>query len=100
MVPTREQAREEAAREQAAWEAQETFKSYPVSTLRAVFAKIADPADWKGPIAARMSGEAVMAAVAAIEFFTATVPTVSLDTWSMVYRVESAGYRGGPAGDH
>jgi len=59
-----------------------------------------NPDDWKGPIAATMSGEAVCAAVAAIKFYTATIPKVALDVRTMQYLVESEGYRMGPAGDH
>jgi hypothetical protein len=75
------------------------YKGYTLGTLRAAFEAVSDPADWKGPIAATMPGEAVMVAVAAIEFYTATVPTVSLDVRTMTYLVESVGYRMGPAGD-
>jgi hypothetical protein len=71
-----------------------------VSDLRKVFEKPADPKDWKGPIAALMPGEAVLGACAAIEYFTATVPRVRLDTRTMTYKVTSEGYRMGPAGDH
>jgi|TARA_R100000093_G_scaffold68575_1_gene40272 hypothetical protein len=68
--------------------------------LEAAFEKISDPEDWKGPISATMPGESVTLAVVAIEHFTATIPTVSLDVRTMRYLVESEGYRMGPAGDH
>lgn len=77
-----------------------THKGYTVADLRELFDELADPNDWRGPIAATMPGEAVNAAVAAIEYFTATNPTVSLDQRTMRYVVTSEGYRAGPAGDH
>jgi len=43
-------------------------------------------------------GEWVLPVVAAIEFHTATHPTVQLDVNRMRYLVESEGYRNGPAG--
>lgn len=77
-----------------------TYKGFAIEDLQSAFEAVCDPSDWKKPIAATMPGEAVMLAVAAIEFMTATVPTVSLDVRSMRYLVESVGYRAGPAGDH
>jgi hypothetical protein len=74
------------------------YKGYTLEQLRRVFDAVADPKDWRAPIAATMSGEVVLAACAAIEFFTATTPRVSLDTRTMTYLVESEGYRAGPAG--
>ena len=80
--------------------AEEIVGGYPVKVLSAVFDRISDPDDWKGPISATMRGEAVGAAVAAIKFYTATDPKVDLDTRTMQYIVTSPGYRNGPAGDH
>ena len=74
------------------------YKGYTLAQLRQVFDAIADPADCRAPIAATMPGELVLAACAAIEFFTATTPRVSLDTRTMTYLAESEGYRAGPAG--
>ncbi|MGA2260003.1 MAG: hypothetical protein ABSH28_01055 [Acidobacteriota bacterium] len=82
------------------WEDLTFYKDFRVSDLRKLFEKLADPKDWKGPIAATMPGEAVLGACAAIEYFTATVPRVGLDTQTMTYLVTSEGYRMGPAGDH
>jgi hypothetical protein len=82
------------------WEDRTFYQGFRVSDLRKIFEKLADPQDWKGPIAATMPGEAVMGACAAIEYFTATVPWVRLDTRTMTYVVTSEGYRMGPAGDH
>ena len=76
----------------------DTYKGFSYEVLKEAFDKVSDPDDWRGPIAARMPGEAVMAVVAAIEFFTATSPKVQLDTSSMQYLVTSEGYRMGPAG--
>lgn len=73
---------------------------YSVAVLEAAFEKVSDPEDWKAPIAASVPGELVSVVTAAIKFYTATVPTVSLDTRTMEYLITSEGYRMGPAGDH
>lgn len=74
------------------------YKGYAIDDLRKLFDEIADPKDWKAPISIWVKGEGVKAAVATIEFFTATNPSVQLDTDKMLYLVESIGYRMGPAG--
>lgn len=73
---------------------------YDPELLEAVFSRIQDPEDWKAPIAVSIPGEMVSIAVAAIKFYTATVPTVSLNVQTMEYLIQSEGYRNGPAGDH
>lgn len=73
---------------------------YDPELLEAIFANIQDPEDWKNPISVSVPGEMVSVAVAAIKFYTATVPTVSLNVGTMEYLIESVGYRMGPAGDH
>jgi hypothetical protein len=75
-------------------------KGYFHKDLEAAFSLVQDPKDWRAPIAVWVNGEAVNLTVAAIEFFTATTPTVSLDPVRMKYLIESEGYRNGPAGDH
>jgi hypothetical protein len=74
--------------------------TYTYSELSRAFDAVKNPRDWKAAILAAMPGEAVMVVVAAIKFFTATVPTVALNTRTMLYQVRSEGYRAGPAGDH
>ena len=78
----------------------EVYEGYTEAELRLAFDAVKDPQDWKAPIAAEMPGEVVMPVVAAIKFYTATVPTVSLDVTTMRYYITSPGYRAGPAGDH
>lgn len=78
----------------------EIHKGYTEEELSAAFKTVANPDDWKDQILAFMPGEAVMVVVAAIEFYTATIPKVTLDTEDMKYIVSSEGYRAGPAGDH
>lgn len=98
---TYEQMMEQEARMQAELDAMVvTDQGYTRGDLSRVFDRIKDPADWKAPILATCPGEAVTVVVEAIKFFTATVPTVSLDTRTMTYVIESEGYRMGPAGDH
>ena len=75
-------------------------KGFYHKDLEAAFDLVKDPTDWRAPIAVWVNGEAVNLTVAAIEFFTATNPRVSLDTVRMRYLIESEGYRNGPAGDH
>ena len=75
---------------------------YTQDQLSQAFDAICDPADWKAPIAAWVSGEGVNLAVAAIQHFTATTPSVAacLNQAPIRYLIESVGYRMGPAGDH
>lgn len=77
-------------------------RHYTQEQLSDAFDAICDPADWKAPVSAWVSGEGVPLAVAAIQHFTATTPTVSacLNRAPIRYLVESIGYRAGPAGDH
>ena len=86
--------------QQAAWEATTLYKGFTVADLRRVFDAACDPHDWKAPLAVRCSGEIVLATVAALEWFTATAPTVQLNPQTMEFLIESEGYRNGPAGDH
>ena len=74
------------------------YKNYDLDDLRKVFDIVCDPDDWRAPIAVWVSGEAVLAVVAAIEFMTATHPRVQLDSERMRYLIKSEGYRNGPAG--
>jgi hypothetical protein len=77
-----------------------TYNGYKVEDLRAVFDTVCNPNDWKEPIAVTCPGESVMPIVAAIEFYTATIPQVNLNIQKMRYTITSEGYRRGPAGDH
>lgn len=82
-----------------------THKGFTPDQLREAFDLIHDPDDWRAPIAVTVPGELVTLTVAAIEFFTATDPKVSMipirDGDLMIrFLVESEGYRLGPAGDH
>lgn len=69
------------------------YKDYDIEDLKQVFDKVCDQDDWKAPIAVWVPGEAVMPVVAAIEFMTATHPSVQLDPERMRYLIESEGYR-------
>ena len=78
-----------------------TFKGYPAAILRYAFGKVANPKDWKGPIMAVVEKAMVHVVAVAIEFFTATVPTIiPADADGTKFVVVSDGYRAGPAGDH
>lgn len=73
---------------------------YDPEFLEAIFSRIQDPKDWKNPILIMVPGELVSVVVAAIKFYTATVPTIDLKLETMEYIIQSEGYRMGPAGDH
>jgi len=73
-------------------------RRYRIDDLRAAFDAVCDPDDWKAPIAAWVTGEAVLAVCEAIRFFTATEPRVELDVANMRYLITSEGYHEGPAG--
>ena len=78
----------------------ETGTAYTYAELRAAWDHVKNPDDWRAEVYASMPGELVNLVVEAIKFFTATIPTVKLDTRTMTYYVSSIGYRQGPAGDH
>ena len=76
--------------------------AYPqvyVDELKAAFDKVADPADWKNPIHAIVTGDHLKITLDAIDFYTATQATVKALNPG-IYYVYSIGYRAGPAGDH
>ena len=79
-----------------------TFQGYTLAQLKEVFDALADPEDWRAPILATVSGELLIPAVAAIQFYTATTPNVTLlmpkSTGHVLYSLSSVGYRNGPAG--
>jgi hypothetical protein len=73
------------------------YKGYPVPVLHYAWDKVKDPTDWKKPVVAVVSADILDVVVAAIEYFTVTVPTVfCVDDETCV--VVSAGYRMGSAG--
>jgi len=86
----------------------ETGSIWSRARLTAAFNRVADAADWKAPISARIiidSAEEKARIREAIIFFTATVPTFG-SPWRPVdqpdecvwYHVRAIGYRMGPAG--
>ena len=85
--------RERAA--QAAWEEQERYEGYTIADLRVVFNAITEGMDnWKKPFAVWALGESILPICAAIKYFTGDVPTVSLNTNTMRYLIETKGYYG------
>lgn len=75
-------------------------RGYTQLELLQTFDNICDPIDWKKPIEAIVMGQFLHRVVAAIEFYTATNPTVTPagKLNRRVFRVKSEGYRQGPAG--
>jgi hypothetical protein len=74
-----------------------TYEGWEITELERVFSIVRDPNDWKAPIVRYgVSGEWVLPVVAAIKFYTGTVPTVTLDPATMQYTIQSIGYRAGP----
>lgn len=75
---------------------------YDIEDLEEAFSAVADPDDWKAPIESKISIHDLPVTVAAIKFYTATVPTYRFDSEgnSGKWIIESIGYRMGPAGDH
>lgn len=76
------------------------YKDFSPEQLEEAFNRVCNPEDWKDEILATCPGELVSLVCASIEFYTATVPTVALNTRTMEYIISSVGYRMGPAGDH
>jgi hypothetical protein len=93
-IPMTRQAKEQKRK------AEVIYEEYTYDELQEAFSRVHNPDDWRAPILVRCKGEAVNLVVAAIKFYTATNPTVSLNTKTMDYVIESEGYRAGPAGDH
>lgn len=79
-----------------------TYKGFPVEALKTAFTAVHDPKDWKAPILCNVLGEHVALVCAAIEYYTATEPTVELVMQAnrISYTIRAIGYRQGPAGDH
>ena len=73
-----------------------------VATLKPYFDAVADPADWRNPISAEVvsTGDAhrVDLTIAAILWFTATPVKVITKECGCCARLQSVGYRNGPAG--
>lgn len=78
----------------------ERYEGYEIEDLKKIFDSLVNPSDWKDSILVSMPGELVNISIAAIKFFTATIPKVSLDANTMTYYISSEGYREGSAGDH
>ena len=79
---------------------------YGLDDLRAAFAQVEAKTHWKDPIDTLLAEGQVarlMLIAEAVEFYTATPATFTVerqpDGRKMV-RVQAAGYRAGPAGDH
>lgn len=73
--------------------------------LKRAFDAVANPADWKAPIDARVTRDVLARAnvtiediLEAVEFFTATTATVSTPDMHGARSVRADGYRRGPAG--
>ena len=76
------------------------FMGYPANDLRDAFNVLHDPADWRAPIDVYVDPRSAQFAVASIVFMTATKPIKTLVETPNGYRVrvQSEGYRNGPAG--
>ena len=82
------------------WE-DESFVGYTYGELEVAFKMVRNPDDWKAPIDSVVAAEFVDVVVNAIIFFCATeveVTEVEHDRVVNARRVESVGYRAGPAG--
>ena len=69
--------------------------------MRIAFDQVCDPTDWKGPIDCIVPWAVANVYVEAIKFMTATTPTFercSGVTGNPSFRLQSVGYRAGPAG--
>jgi len=78
----------------------QTCGKFTVGALKTAFTAVANPADWKAPIFANILVGEIEIVLAAIEFMTATVATVTQIPGTIQFEVRSIGYRKGPAGDH
>jgi hypothetical protein len=74
-------------------------EGYTFAQLNGAFDTVKNKNDWKEPIDVVVGVELVGLVAASIEYFTATECKLT-DLGDKNYRVESIGYRRGPAGDH
>lgn len=79
--------------------AYDTFGGYAVADLKALFGTLHPYGDWKAPIDTYVAKAELDMALAAIEYFTATIASVTIKPteWG-THRITSPGYRAGPAG--
>lgn len=79
---------------------------FPEESMRKAFDGVIG-GDWRDPINAIVGAEELPIVIEAIKFYTATTPRITLYDWFIEengdfrvyrYRVESEGYRNGPAG--
>lgn len=78
-------------------------QKYSQAEMEAAFTAVQNKRDWKAPIHAFVQPQDIEVTIAAIEHFTATIPTVKGNegpSGVIFYEVASIGYRKGPAGDH
>lgn len=76
----------------------EVYGGYSRRELSKAFDKVRNPDDWKAPISAWVPRHDMFVVQAAVEFYTATEPKVTV--YPDMVHVQSIGYRSGPAGDH
>lgn len=76
------------------------YAGYTRKQLQDAFEQVRDPNDWKAPIDKVIGMDAAQVTMRAIEFFTATQPMMTYAKRGGKVRVQSIGYRLGPAGDH
>lgn len=80
------------------------YQGYDLENLHEAFDAVANEKDWCAPIYSRCRLERAEIVRAAIEFFVGETPTIDWMDWRDddydpdCYRVESVGYRAGPAG--
>ena len=74
--------------------------TYTQDQLKAAFDFVAVSGDWKAPIDSIVADRFVDVTLAAISHFTATVGRVKGHATVGHVRIQAAGYRMGPAGDH
>lgn len=90
----------------AAMAVDEIAYAITTETMRQAFEAVQHPRDWRGPIDAVVDADQLAITILAIQFYTATMPTVeptqsrppACHAQLTRYRVRSVGYRMGPAG--
>jgi hypothetical protein len=82
-------------------------RGYHRGSLESAFNTVQPKTHWKDPIDAIVPSESLAITVEAIMFYTATPCTVTpceagkdMEPEQRYFRVQSIGYRAGPAGDH
>lgn len=90
---------DEYFKDEDAWRDKPVYDGYSHRELEKALSGVVNPDDWRAPIYARVPRGRVAITMAAVIFFTGTVPKIVQDIPGRPdVTIESEGYRNGPCG--